>query len=81
MERGRYIPQVVTSAWKIALTFVLAYLFRGGRNFDYQSAFTSLGTLGVEQRAVTAIAVLTLSGEGKSTYNALPSDANPSTWF
>nr|KAG5692246.1 hypothetical protein BaRGS_011746 [Batillaria attramentaria] len=42
MDRGRYITVLVTSVWKILATIGLAYLFRGDRDQDYQSALDTL---------------------------------------
>ncbi|XP_076437341.1 uncharacterized protein LOC143276616 isoform X2 [Babylonia areolata] len=61
LQRGRYIPQIVMSVWKILLTCVLAYFYRGERNFDYKSAFEVMGQLHEEWRLIIAILVLTMS--------------------
>ncbi|KAL8563825.1 hypothetical protein ACOMHN_061949 [Nucella lapillus] len=61
LQRGRYIPQLVLSVWKIALTIVLAYLYRGEGNFNYEEALSTLGQFHSEWKLITSILVLTLS--------------------
>nr|KAG5696126.1 hypothetical protein BaRGS_026485 [Batillaria attramentaria] len=68
MDRGRYITVLVTSVWKILATIGLAYLFRGDRDQDYQSALDTLSGLHAEWKAITAIITLTLSG----TFTPIP---------
>ncbi|XP_070174081.1 uncharacterized protein [Littorina saxatilis] len=61
LERGRYIPQLITSVMKIGGTIGLAHLYNGNTTLEYRDAFVTLGTLYEDWRAVTAIVVLTLS--------------------
>ena len=46
----------------IILTFLLAYIYKGEREFDYESALDALGGLHTQWRAITAIIMLTFSG-------------------
>lgn len=61
LDRGRYIPSLVTSVLKILGTVGLAYLFKGDEPMDYLAGLKALHTLGDDIKAISAIITLTLS--------------------